>query len=134
MRDSSSLRDKPRASTVVEAADCESLLASSADLIVVTSACGIYRYVSPACKRLFGWDPSELIGRSQDDFVHPDDLEVLHTALNESAAEQFATITFRFLSQQGAYHWVEATCRRELERSEPLTVPPCATSRSARSH
>jgi diguanylate cyclase (GGDEF)-like protein/PAS domain S-box-containing protein len=108
--------------TAAAGGDYESLLASSADLIVVTSACGVYRYVSPACPRLFGWDPSELIGRSQDDFVHPDDLSALHAALNESAGGQSATVTFRFLSQPGSYHWVEATCRQDLERCEPLTI------------
>ena len=66
--------DKRRHPGVV---DYGSLAAESTDLKIVTSLAGEYRYVSPACHRLFGWQPAELEGRQEDDFVHPHDLQSL---------------------------------------------------------
>lgn len=60
--------------------DYRSLVADSADLNTVASIEGVYRHVSPACRRLFGWDPSELEGHHQDDFVHPHDIRSLQAA------------------------------------------------------
>lgn len=45
------------------------------DAICVVDAQGRFLYVSGACERIFGYQPSELIGRAMLDLVHPDDRE-----------------------------------------------------------
>ena len=60
--------------------DVEALTAASADMITVATAEGVYRYVSPAARRLFRWDPDELRGRHQEQFAHPDDVQSMRAA------------------------------------------------------
>src|SRR5688572_3534685 len=86
---------RPRGAT-----DYESIVAASADLITVSSIDGRIRYVSPASHRLFGWDPSELEGRDEVDFVHPDDVASF-LASRAATADHAATMRFRFLCRDG---------------------------------
>ncbi|HZZ87514.1 MAG TPA: PAS domain S-box protein [Caulobacteraceae bacterium] len=44
----------------------------STDIILRLDACGVIRYISPACRRL-GYAPEEMIGRPAVDFLHADD-------------------------------------------------------------
>ena len=43
------------------------------DAICVVDKSNTFRYVSPGAKRVFGYSPHEMVGRSMFDFVHPDD-------------------------------------------------------------
>src|SRR5689334_9324216 len=43
--------------------DEQSLVVASADVTAVKTVEGVFRYVSPACHLLFGWDPADLEGR-----------------------------------------------------------------------
>ena len=51
------------------------LLRASADLVVVTDADGLVRYVSPAVETVLGYQPNEIIGRNKLDLIHPDERE-----------------------------------------------------------
>jgi len=94
------------------AQDFQALTAQSADMSTVASADGVYRYVSSASRQLFGWDPMELEGHRQEEFVHPDDLRS-HRAAQESAqaADGAFVAAFRFRRADGSYRWTEATSR-----------------------
>ena len=91
-----------------------------------------YGYASPAAKRLFGYETSDLVGSSAFAFIHPDDC----AAVEESAVrlrERNETIsaTYRLRSKAGPYVWVESTCRLV---PDPVTGEPVeiiATTRSA---
>jgi diguanylate cyclase (GGDEF)-like protein/PAS domain S-box-containing protein len=92
-------------------------------MIVITTAEGVYRYVSAASKRLFGWEPSELEGQPQDHLVHPDDLSVVQTihrlALTNDSVH---TTTFRFRHADRSDRWAEATFRRVIDDGDPCVV------------
>ena len=49
---------------------------TSQDLILVTDTKGNFVQVSPSSKLILGYEPSEMIGHSAVDFIHPDDLEI----------------------------------------------------------
>lgn len=51
------------------------LFETSLDLILVVDRKGKYLRVSPSCRKIIGYAPEELIGRSGVGFVHPEDLE-----------------------------------------------------------
>jgi diguanylate cyclase (GGDEF)-like protein/PAS domain S-box-containing protein len=97
---------------------------NSADVNVVAGTDGRYRYVSSACRRLFGWDPKELEGRHEDDFVHPHDLPVLHAARVElvDSDSDFTSANFRFLCRDGSTCWTETTSRRIDVHGSTLVV------------
>ncbi len=50
-------------------------LAASSDLVVVIDPTGIVTWCSPSSVPLLGIPPSDAIGRSLGDFLHPDDIE-----------------------------------------------------------
>ena len=48
---------------------------TSQDLILVMNSRGFLVQVSPSCQTILGYRPDEMIGRSGEDFIHPDNLE-----------------------------------------------------------
>jgi PAS domain S-box-containing protein len=56
------------------------------DLMHILTPDGRILYVSPSCKTLTGWDPSQLIGRFINEFIHPDDIGIFVKEFNESIA------------------------------------------------
>jgi diguanylate cyclase (GGDEF)-like protein/PAS domain S-box-containing protein len=61
-----------------------SLLENARDVIHVINPDRTTRYITPSIRRLLGWDPEELIGKSVMEFLHPDDVEALLSALRAS--------------------------------------------------
>jgi diguanylate cyclase (GGDEF)-like protein/PAS domain S-box-containing protein len=85
------------------------LVADVGDASMVTTPEGVYRYVSPACQRRFGWLPEEMEGALEESFVHPDDLAPLQVLRSEVAPGEVTTATYRFRCRDGSYVWTEAT-------------------------
>jgi PAS domain S-box-containing protein len=70
-------------------------------------------YVSPACRRLYGYEPEEAQALSADQIIHPDDLAGVGEALarlKQDAAEP--PIRYRGRRKDGTYVWVEASLTR----------------------
>ena len=90
------------------------------------------RYVSPAAKRLFGYDVDELVGVRALDLVHPEDVsKVEEAAVLLRKSSDVGSATYRLRTSGGAYEWVESTCRVV---PDPITGEPAeliATTRSA---
>ena len=107
--------------------DYRLLVAESADVVTVAGRDGVYCYLSPACRRLFGWDPARLVGQGADEFVHPDDLMSFHAGLAGLGADGFVTMTYRFLCRDGSYRWTETT----LRASAPVSGVDMGTPRSS---
>jgi PAS domain S-box-containing protein len=59
---------------------------SSNDLIFVTDSAGNFIQVSPSVSAILGYQPSDMVGRSAIEFIHPDDLE--HTRREMRAGRQ----------------------------------------------
>lgn len=102
--------------------DYQSFVEASADVSVVASTDGVYRYISPASRRLFGWEPAELEGRFEADFVHPDDLPSLQAGRAQFGQTNFVTSSFRLLCRDGSYRWTEATSRLVKSHDSDLVV------------
>ena len=93
--------------------DYESLVLASPDVHAVTSEYGVFRYVSPGCVNLFGWEPADLVGRHENEFTHLDDVSSLHESRDSLAhGADDAAATFRFLCRDGSYRWIETRSRR----------------------
>lgn len=56
------------------------------DLLHILTPDGRMLYVSPSCRTLTGWDPSHLMGRFINEFIHPDDIGIFVKEFNESIA------------------------------------------------
>lgn len=88
------------------------LAENSTDMISRHSPDMEFLYVSPACKNLLGYDPSELIGRSAYEFFHLSDLAGLkkHYATISEAAKS-SSLTYRMRCLDGSYIWFETTSK-----------------------
>jgi PAS domain S-box-containing protein len=69
-------------------------------------------YVSPASRRLYGYEPEELLGTSVESFVHPDDLPTLEAAERAVRETGEALVTYRGRTKAGDVIWIEAGWRR----------------------
>jgi PAS domain S-box-containing protein len=88
-----------------------------ADGIALLDAAGTIVFISRAARRLLGYEPEELVGRSCFELAHPDDLErvrVLFTDVvakpgNEMVAE------FRYRHKDGSWRLIEAQASNRLD-------------------
>ncbi len=73
-------------------------------------------YVSPASRRLYGYEPEEALAIPADRIIHPDDLAGVREALArlENDAEQ-PPIRYRGRRKDGSYIWVEASLTRSQD-------------------
>ena len=88
------------------------LLAENAtDVIIHAGLDTIRRYVSPACKQVFGYEPEELIGTKAFDFVHPDDLASFAMSIEELVGGLCEKSVWcqRYAHRDGTWVWIEAS-------------------------
>lgn len=101
------------------------LAENAPDMVCLVGLDLVKYYVSPACERLLGWKPEEMVGRGAHDFVHPDDLpatRAVHEALIRASID-LAPHEVRMLCKDGSY--------ARMEMSGRLVFPPGATAPSA---
>ena len=88
------------------------LAENATDVISRQTPDGIYLYVSPACKRILGYEPEELVGRSAFDLFHPDDFVKAQVARAKTHdLPEIYTLLYRIRTKEGAYLWFETTSR-----------------------
>ena len=75
------------------------------DAVGVLEPDGRVAYLSPAVKRLSGWEPEELVGRDGLEHVHPDDRPAVQAALQAALAQPGSpqSVHYRFRTKAGAW-------------------------------
>ena len=117
------------------------LLEATPDFIHVVSLKGNFLYVAPSVRRVLGYDPEEMVGKSIADYAHPDDVVPLTRELKESSATgsgpeganskingpsgtnlqaastvpRSVNLLFRARTKMGRYVWVECRGRLHIE-------------------
>ncbi|MBZ0276059.1 MAG: PAS domain-containing sensor histidine kinase, partial [Anaerolineae bacterium] len=79
------------------------------DLVIRLDPAANYTYVSPSSRRLLGYEPEEMVGRSGFDFIHPDDRPVIQDASIRAITERqpYSPLAVRFIHKEGRYVWME---------------------------
>lgn len=104
-------RDNARAQA--ELADSEQryrlMAENSSDVVMLADADLVLKWVSPSARTMFGWDPDAMIGLTAADFVHPEDVAGVRTAVmaSEHTGEPIL-LRYRWRCADGTYRWVEA--------------------------
>ncbi|HEY6035009.1 MAG TPA: response regulator [Kofleriaceae bacterium] len=92
------------------------LIEKSSETIVLTDHAGIIVYASTAATALFGVKRSELIGRRNREFVHPDDLEMhAHGMVQVRDGQPLHAHEIRLLRPDGSIRWVEVAVTNLLD-------------------
>lgn len=89
------------------------LAENSTDMISRYSPEGTLFYASPACRKLLGYEPEDLVGQKIFRYIHPHDrAEVRALQAKILNGSEDSTITCRLQRKDGSYIWVETTSRR----------------------
>ncbi|MFW5921286.1 MAG: PAS domain-containing protein, partial [Polyangiales bacterium] len=87
----------------------------ASDLLSIHDEQCRYLYASASSKRLFGWDPEELIGRDAYELVHPADVPAVREDHEGRGLDIPGRVRYRLRCKGGDYRWVET---RSLARRE----------------
>jgi PAS domain S-box-containing protein len=92
------------------------------DVLYTINSDGIITYVSSAVRRLGGFAPDELVGRSFAEIVHPDDLPEVARGFREVERDQTGPWEFRYRTKDGLIRWARASSRPILENGRPAGI------------
>lgn len=84
------------------------LLENADDVIHVISLKGTFQYVSPSCKRILEYDPTELAGSSLSSVCHPSDIVPVTRELKDANGDAPVNIVFRIRRKHSGYMWFES--------------------------
>jgi PAS domain S-box-containing protein len=93
-----------------------SLIQNSHDVISISDASGVLKYVSPGIERLLGYRPEELVGRAGMDFVHPNDIELATSTRADvlTSDKGVRTVEIRARHRDGSWIWLEVRLSNRL--------------------
>jgi PAS domain S-box-containing protein len=90
------------------------------DVVYATDQHGIITYISPVIESLAGYSPSEIIGRSYTDFIHPEDLSRIRSQLEKVMAGRGEPSEYRILTKLGEIRWIRASSRPRFVGGEAI--------------
>lgn len=89
------------------------------DVVSLMDENGVFTYVSPSAKTVYGYDPEELIGIRGADFTHPDDMETIvrpaKAMLRQTGVSPL--IEFRVRKKDGSYVWIERSSKVFIDKN-----------------
>jgi hypothetical protein len=89
----------------------------SQDLLMVADRNGVWRTINPAWTRTLGWSEDELLNRTSDRLVHPDDAERTRAHIRKLAANEIAErFENRLRHKDGSYRWLSWTAAADEDR------------------
>jgi PAS domain S-box-containing protein len=93
------------------------LVEHSSDVVSIVDASGVFQYLSPASRHVFGYDPDDLVGEVGFDYLHPDDVEYAAEELARAIGDPSSrpVITFRFAHPERGWIVLENTGRNLLD-------------------
>lgn len=86
------------------------------DLVALLDAEGTYTYASASHRRILGYAPEELVGRSVFGLMHPDDRPHIEVVFSAGVRRPGAVeaVEFRMRHRDGSWRWVEAIGNNRL--------------------
>ncbi len=96
----------------------KALVQEGSDLIGILDAEGKYAYVSPTSTSILGISPEEFIGKSQFEFIHPEDAEGVLSSLQKMSTENWVMVEpFRFQNNKKEWRWIETVLTNMLDNT-----------------
>lgn len=89
------------------------LIENASDIVTVINAEGIIRFQSPSVTRILGYQPEEMVSRSAFDFLHPDDLPRVSSAVKSafSNAGLPISVEYRYRHSDGTWRYLQSIGR-----------------------
>ena len=95
----------------------QALVEESNDIISIIDAEGVFQYQSPSIERILGYNPTDPIGDTAWEYVHPDDRADLIEAFERGVADSGANPVneYRARHADGSWRWQEARGNNQLD-------------------
>ncbi len=102
----------------------QALLAHSSDGLVLLDQNLTFLYVSPTTAHLIGASLDDMLGRSADTWVHPDDRDGVMARLRDVAATPrgFDSMPFRIFAGDGSIRWLEGEASNLLNDPDVAAI------------
>jgi diguanylate cyclase (GGDEF)-like protein/PAS domain S-box-containing protein len=93
------------------------LVQSSSDLVFAVDLFSRVTYASPACTKVLGYAPEELLGSEAGTLVHEDDIQDLRFTVSRAATEPGESVEFstRARHHDGSWRWLEGIATNLLD-------------------
>lgn len=100
---------------------------NSNEIIYEISLEGIFSYVSSNWTKYLGYDIKEVLGKSNADFLHPEDLENCIAFLDRviKTGENEGELIYRMLHKEGHYLWHETRLKLSQRNGSPIFTGNC---------
>jgi PAS domain S-box-containing protein len=89
------------------------MIENGSDLLMISAPDGPLTYVSPSARWLLGMDPSEMLGRTPSDLLHPDDVEYVIGVVRDIVSQPgvLHRCTWRIRHAEGGWRTMDALGR-----------------------
>ncbi|HNW83477.1 MAG TPA: PAS domain S-box protein, partial [bacterium] len=89
----------------------QALIEKAPDGVVLINAAGLFKFISPSAKKIFGYGVFEEIIGNPAEFTHPDDLPVVLSELAKifENPSYVPILQYRFAHKSGNWIWIEST-------------------------
>jgi PAS domain S-box-containing protein len=99
------------------------LVDSSRDILFTTDSEGVIESINPAAERLLGWSENDIVGRSFDFLIHPDDLELVFQGFSAILSNEVPpTPEIRILSKSGSFSLFEIKASPRIRKNDGKIV------------
>ena len=85
------------------------LFDNSGELFIILDKGLIFKEYNKKFENLLGYNNQEIKGRLIFDLIHKEDLPILHQLLTNPVNVISSSVSFRFISKEGKYFWIEAS-------------------------
>jgi PAS domain S-box-containing protein len=93
-----------------------SFIENGFDMIGLLTLDAVYTYCNQSVRRHLGYEPSDLIGRSAFELIHPDDLPRIQRELQQLPLREGRSSTTRLRFRHATLGWRECEVRMRIER------------------
>jgi len=93
------------------------ILSGISDAILIIDENKMVKFQSENCKRIFGWEPTDLIGKGYYRFVHPEDVGIIRGQFSAllTRAVQHVIFECRVMGKDGTYRTVEISAANRFD-------------------
>lgn len=86
---------------------------NSPDLLLIIDGQGILQSINPAWKAVLGYESEDLVGKSFQPFVHPNDIGPTFSAIVTASQRPLVNFEVRIAHKHGGYRWFAWTAAHE---------------------
>ncbi len=98
----------------------QTLVENLNDIIFTLDPAGYIVYISPVMEQLMGYRPEDVIGKSYEEFVHPDDLPDLRISFSRVLQGNLEPYEFRLRDSNNQYRYMRSSSRIEKDEAGRL--------------